>query len=170
MLGRPAVHVSAQAPGATPTLLGDAVSDWTEIKATMMAIADAMPADKFTYKPTPAQRTWAEQIAHVAQANVAIMGTLGAKATPPAALKVGPTTSKAECLKFLGDSYDYGAAILRAQTNASMLEVIQGPSWIGRATRARIVWDTVGHAWDEYGVMTTYLRLNGIVPTASRGK
>jgi len=45
---------------------------------------------------------------------------------------------------------------------------VQGPRFIGTATRARLVWVTIGHAWDEYGAMTVYLRLNGIVPPASR--
>jgi uncharacterized damage-inducible protein DinB len=149
------------------TLQSDALKDWTNMKETMTKIADAMPEDKFGFKPTPAQRSFGEQILHVAGANVGIMRTLGGKAPAPAINQ--KATSKAEILKALSDSFDYGTAVIKEQTDQSMVEAVKGPSFIGTATRARLVFDTIGHAWDEYGAMTVYLRLNGIVPPASRG-
>ena len=104
---------------------------------------------------------------HVAGANVMIIKTLGGKATAPAIDQ--KATSKAAIVKALTDSYDYGIAVLNEQNDESMLQAVQGPRFIGTATRARLVWDTIGHAWDEYGAMTVYLRLNKIVPPASRG-
>jgi hypothetical protein len=95
------------------------------------------------------------------------MSTLGGKAPAPAINQ--KATSKAEILKALSDSFDYGTAVIKEQTDQSMVEAVKGPSFIGTATRARLVFDTIGHAWDEYGAMTVYLRLNGIVPPASRG-
>lgn len=151
------------------TIVSDVTKDWANMKNTMMAIADAMPEEKFDYRPTPAQRTFGEQIVHVAQANIGVIAVLGGRTTAPAMPENHPA-SKADALKGLAASYDYGTAVLKEQTDQSMLESVQGPNWIGTATRARIVWDTIGHAWDEYGVMTVYLRLNGIVPPASRGR
>jgi uncharacterized damage-inducible protein DinB len=155
-------------PAAQPaiTLRSDLQKDWTEMKDRMMKIADAMPEDKFGFKPTPAQRNYGEQILHVAGANVMIMKTLGAKV--PAPTINDKATAKADILKALADSYDYGTAVLNEQTDQSLLEAVQGPRFLGTSTRARFVWATLGHAWDEYGNMTTYLRLNGIVPPASR--
>ena len=149
------------------TLQADALKDWTNMKETMTKIADAMPEDKFGFKPTPAQRSFGEQIMHVAGANIMIMKTLGGKAAAPAINQ--KATAKADIVKALGESFDYGIAVLKEQNDQSMVEAVQGPSFIGRATRARLVWDTIGHAWDEYGAMTVYLRLNGVVPPASRG-
>ncbi len=149
------------------TIKSDVLKDWTNMKETMSKIADAMPEDKFGYKPTPAQRSFGEQIMHVAGANVMLIKTLGGKAAAPTIDQ--KATSKAAILKALADSYEYGIAVLNEQTDQSMLEAVQGPRFIGTATRARLVWDTIGHAWDEYGVITTYLRLNNIVPPASRG-
>jgi DinB family len=148
------------------TLQADVLKDWTNMKETMTKIADAMPEDKFSYKPTPAQRSFGEQVLHVAGANVGIMKTLGGKAAAPTIDQ--KATSKAAILKALADSYDYGTAVLKEQTDQSIAESVQGPRFIGTATRARLVWDTIGHAWDEYGAMTVYLRLNNIVPPASR--
>ncbi len=149
------------------TLQSDVVKDWTNMKETMTKIADAMPEDKYGFKPTPEQRSFGEQVLHVAGANVMIMKTLGGKAAAPAIDQ--KATGKAAILKALADSYDYGTAVLKEQTDQTLVEPVQGPRFIGTATRARLVWDTIGHAWDEYGAMTTYLRLNKIVPPASRG-
>jgi len=150
----------------SPTIQSDALKDWTNMKDTMTKIADAMPEDKFGFKPTPAQRSFGEQVLHVAGANVGLIQTLGGKTAAPAINQ--KATSKAEIVKALTDSYDYGIAVLKEQTDQSMLEAVKGPSFIGTATRAKIVWNTIGHAWDEYGAMTVYLRLNGVVPPASR--
>jgi uncharacterized damage-inducible protein DinB len=159
--------VAALRPTAqSVSIQSDLLKDWTNMKETMTKIADAMPEDKFDYKPTPAQRSFGEQILHVAQANVGLMKSLGGKAAAPTIDKAA--TSKAATMKALTDSYDYGTAVIKEQTDQSMAEAVQGPSFIGTATRARLVWDTIGHAWDEYGAMTVYLRLNGIVPPASR--
>jgi uncharacterized damage-inducible protein DinB len=149
------------------TIQSDALKDWTNMKETMTKIADAMPEDRFGFKPTPAQRSFGEQVLHVAGANVGLMKTLGAKAAAPTIDT--KATSKAAIVKALADSYDYGIAVIKEQTDQSMMESVKGPSFIGTATRARRVWDTIGHAWDEYGAMTVYLRLNGVVPPASRG-
>ncbi|HEX3702575.1 MAG TPA: DinB family protein [Vicinamibacterales bacterium] len=149
------------------TIQSDVLKDWTSMKETMTKIADAMPEDKFAFKPTPAQRNYGEQILHVAQANVGIIKTLGGKTAAPTI--DAKATSKVVILKALADSFDYGIAVIKEQTDQSMAQAVEGPRFIGTATRARLVWDTIGHAWDEYGAMTVYLRLNGIVPPASKG-
>lgn len=56
---------------AQASIRDGALQDWIALKDTMMKIADAMPEDKFAYRATPAERTWGEQILHVAEANVA---------------------------------------------------------------------------------------------------
>ncbi len=162
------IALATLSPAAqSTTIQSDVLKDWTSMKETMGKLADAMPEEKFAYKPTPAQRSYGEQILHVAGANVMIIKTLGGKA--PAPTIDAKATSKAAILKALADSFDYGTAVIKEQTEQSLVEAVEGPSFIGTATRARLLWDTIGHAWDEYGAMTVYLRLNGIVPPASRG-
>jgi hypothetical protein len=163
MLALTTIRPAAQAG----SIQGDALKDWSNMKETMTKIADAMPEEKFGFKPTPAQRSYGEQILHVAGANVFFLKSLGAKAAAPTIDT--KATSKAAIMKALADSFDYGTAVLKEQTDQTMAEAVKGPSFIGTATRARIVWDAIGHAWDEYGAMTVYLRLNNIVPPASRG-
>src|SRR3954465_8955316 len=67
----------------TASLQDNALQDWTRLKDTMMKIAAAMPEDKFGYRATPAERTWGEQILHVAEANIVQMERFAAKAPAP---------------------------------------------------------------------------------------
>ena len=76
-------------------------------------------------------------------------------------------TAKAEILKALDDSYDFGIAALKEQTDATMLQTVQGPAFLGASSRERIAYFVMIHANDIYGQMAVYLRLNGIVPPAS---
>jgi uncharacterized damage-inducible protein DinB len=157
-------------PGAAQgTVLSDLQKDWAAQKDTMMKIADAMPEDKFGYKSTAAQRTYGEQIMHVATVNRGILQTIGGTAEPPSFTPESATT-KAQILQALSDSYDYGTALLNEQTEATIVQTIQGPAFLGTSARARIYWFLLGHSMDIYGQMAVYLRLNGIVPPASRGE
>jgi uncharacterized damage-inducible protein DinB len=157
-VGRPAAQ--------SATLNGELLKDWVEMKETMMKIADAMPADKYSYKSTPPQRDYGQQILHVAGANVLYLRMLGGKATAPTINR--GATSKPEILKALADSFDYGAAIIREQTDRSMLETVQTNQFLGPSSRARVIYFLLGHTWDIYGQMAVYLRLNGGVPPASQ--
>ena len=144
-------------------------ADWESQKDTMMKIADAMPEGKFSYKTTPAQRNYGEQIMHVATANVELLKVLAGKAAAPAFTAESAKT-KPDMLKALGESYDYGTALLNELTESTILEPVKDPpSFLGPSSRARIVWTLLAHSMDIYGQMAVYLRLNGIVPPASRG-
>ena len=159
-----ATALSARAQSAS--LQGDLLKDWTAMKEQITKLADAMPEDKFAFKSTPAQRSFGEHVMHIAGANMMLIKALGAKAAPPA-IDMKATT-KAGMLKALGESFDYGTAAIKEQTDTTMGATVQGPPFMGASTRARIVWATLGHTWDTYGQMVVYLRLNGIVPPASR--
>jgi len=161
----------AAVAAATPNsqVLMQLRADWESQKDTMMKIADAMPEGKFSYKTTPAQRNYGEQIMHVATANVELLKVLAGKAAAPAFTAESAKT-KPDMLKALGESYDYGTALLNELTESTILEPVKDPpSFLGPSSRARIVWTLLAHSMDIYGQMAVYLRLNGIVPPASRG-
>lgn len=150
----------------TATLAGDVMKDWQAQKDTMMKIADAMPEDKFGYKSTPAQRNYGEQVMHVVQINEMLIKVLGAKAAAPTINM--KAASKAEILQALGASYDHGAAALKEFNDTALTQTVMGPRFLGESTRARIAYFMMTHTMDIYGQMVVYLRLNGIVPPASR--
>jgi uncharacterized damage-inducible protein DinB len=154
------------AAAQTGNLNAELLKDWTEQKAIMMKIADAMPEEKFSYKSTPAQRDYGQQILHVAGGNIMYLQFFGGKAAAPTINR--GAASKAEILKALADSFDYGAALITEQTDQSMMQTIQTNAYLGPSSKARVIYFLIGHTWDIYGQMAVYLRLNGITPPRSQ--
>ena len=160
------------APPAAPTittLAGDVQADWALHKEWLVNAADAMPADKFDYKSTPAQRSYGEQIMHVVQFDQQGVGLLGGK-TPAPAINLKAAT-KADVMTALRQSMDYFEVVLKEFTDQQLNErVAAGAGGTGpSASRLRLVYASIWHSMDIYGQMVVYLRLNGIVPPASRG-
>ncbi len=157
------------------TLSAELLQDWRTMKERMLRIADAMPADTFDYASTPDQRTFGEQILHIAGANVMLMGFLDAEVSQPTVdlrntRTFGYTvTSKPDILQALSASFNYGQTALEEFDNEDLLQTASGPPFLGQPTRVRLVYFAISHAWNIYGQMAVYLRLNDIVPPASRG-
>ena len=137
-----AVLVASPVAAQAPSVRDGALRDWMSQRDMLVKIAAALPQDKFGYRPTPAQRTWGEQILHIAQANVNQMGRLGAKAPAPA---IDMTlTSPAAIMTALTASFDYGAAVLGEQTDATIVQAagttrfedLEGPDTITCDPRA----------------------------------
>jgi uncharacterized damage-inducible protein DinB len=146
-------------------LQSELLKDWTELKPVMMAIAAAMPDEKFTYKSTPAQRDYGQLIMHVANANMAYLRFFGGKAAAPTFNR--NATSKAEILQALAASFDFGEALIRELSDESILQIVQTNQFLGPSSKARVIYFLLGHTWDIYGQMAVYLRLNGVVPPRS---
>ena len=132
-----------------------------------------MPADKYDFKPSEGKfenvRTFAEQVKHVACANFAFFNQIE-KITPPAECSKGgpnPAKTKSELMKYLRESFEYAQRVLKTMTSANALEPVSGP-YGGDSTRLGITTLAVWHASDHYGQLVVYLRMNGIVPPASR--
>jgi hypothetical protein len=144
--------------------------------------AEAMPAEKYNFRPAegifkgehpqvgPAEvRTFAEQVKHVACANFAFAAEMDGK-TPPERCDVGgpsPAKTRAEVLVYLRDSFAALKKSIGAIDSKNMFDPIEGP-YAGPTTRLRLAGVCIWHAADHYGQMIIYLRLNGIVPPASR--
>jgi uncharacterized damage-inducible protein DinB len=161
--------IAPAAAAAQASIRDGAIQDWTRLQETMTKISEAMPEDKFGYRATPGERTWGEQILHVAEANVNQIGRLGAKAVPPAINM--KATSRTEILEALTSSFEYGTAALKEQTDQTMVEAAGSTRFdrfMGPSVKARVVYYVIGHTWDIYGQMVVYLRLNGITPPASQ--
>jgi hypothetical protein len=161
-----AIGAPAAAAAQTAALNRELLKDWVELKATMIKLADAMPEDNYSFKATPAQRDFGQQVLHVATANVLNLNFLRGTATAPRINR--EATSKADVIKAMADSFDYGEALIKEQSEQSMLEVVPTNQFLGPSSRFRVVYFLLGHTWDIYGQMVVYLRLNGGVPPASQ--
>src|SRR5262245_7974943 len=146
------------------------------IERQFVGLADAMPENKWTFAPKDGAdgafkgvRTFRQQVKHVACANFAFFSEFEHK-TPPADCETGgpsPATSKAELMKYLRESFAYASDVLGRLTSANSLEPTDGP-YGGHNTRLGLSTLAVWHASDHYGQLVVYLRMNGIVPPASR--
>ena len=148
------------------------------IETEMMGAVKAMPADNFNFAPSAAifvpghatefatVRTFAQQATHVAQANYFLYTTVsGAK--PGVDMKALATlTKKDDIVAALAASFVFAHKQIATLTAANAFEVIQIPE-PGFYTRGTLAEFGVGHAYDHYGQMVEYLRMNGIVPPAS---
>jgi uncharacterized damage-inducible protein DinB len=141
--------------------------DWTE--KGFLSVAEAMPESKYSYVPTGGNfegvRSFGEQVKHVACAQFAFFNEIEGKTPPEHCEKGGPSKArtKAELLKYLRDSFDYGDRVLATITAQNALDRIEGP-YAAPNTRLGIAVFAVWHLTDHYGQLVVYLRLNGIVP------
>lgn len=170
VIAAPAAIAQAQGRGpaapACTTVACDLQNDWTRSRNLITGIANAMPEDKWTYKSTPAQRSFGEQVMHIVQTDLALLGSVGAK-TPAPAVNV-KATSKADVMAALQQSMDYGAAVIKEFDDAQLAERIKSLPFLGATTnRMRVIYFSMSHGQDIYGQMVVYLRLNGITPPAS---
>ena len=162
---------------ATPAEAFD--SQLSVIESEMMSAVKAMPADKFGFAPSaaifvPGQttefatvRTFAQQATHVAEANYFFYGIIsGLKpdVDPQSLLKL---TKKDDVVAALSGSFAFAHKAIATLTPANAFEVIKSPE-PGFQTRATLAAFGIAHAFDHYGQMVEYLRMNGIVPPASR--
>lgn len=166
---------------AAPASIADVVDrQVSQYEKNVVGVAEAMPEDKYNFTPNSLNikgaaysnvRTFAELVKHTATANYRFWTTLTGEKMPenikgpngPEELK-----SKAEIIKFLKDSFEVGHRAAKTITAENALEEL--PFFRGKQPRLYIATATVIHAADEYGQMVEYLRMNGIVPPASRGR
>jgi uncharacterized damage-inducible protein DinB len=169
----PRAQASQQAP---PTITSTVDREISAIEKQVLEIAEAMPEEKFNFSPESLHiagddykgvRTFAEQVKHVAASNYAIWSPLTGDKFPQDFMGGnGPENlkTKADILQFLKDSFALGHKAAATLTTQSLLETV-GRS---KSTRMHLATFGVAHAYDHYGQMVEYLRMNGIVPPASR--
>jgi hypothetical protein len=145
------------------------------IEGEFVPAADAMPEDKYSFAPTNGEfkgvRTFAQQVKHVAAVNY-IVGAAILEEKPPVELggENGPdsVTSKADIMKFLKDSFAYLHKAMASINEKNQTDQIKNPFGEGKTTRLGFATVGLWHPFDHYGQMVEYLRMNGIIPPASR--
>jgi DinB family protein len=137
--------------------------------------ADAMPEEKFGFAPTNGEfkgvRTFAEQIKHTAAVNYEFGAAVLAE-KPPVDIgeESGPPglKTKSDIMKFLNDSFVYLHKAIASINEKNVVEPLQSPFGEGTVTRLGMTTLSIEHIGNQYGQVVEYLRMNGIVPPASR--
>lgn len=168
---------SAQAKKeAAPRTVAEVLSHTvTNLEHDFVPAAEAMPEEKFGFAPSNGEfrgvRTFAEQIKHVAAVNYEL-GAAILSEKPPVEIgdEAGPAsvTSKADILKYLNDSFAYVHKAINTINEKNLTATVESPFGEGRVTRLSLATSVAWHGFDHYGQMVEYLRMNGIVPPASR--
>jgi len=153
--------------GPCSTLSCEIENDWTRNNVVLSLLANAMPEDKYGFKPVPEEQSFGERVLHVAQVNIELLKGLGAKTPPPV---IDPkATSKPAAMAALQKAGEYGVAVIREFGDQQLTGRVSSPWFMGpMATRQRIIYFLMTHSQDTYGQLVVYLRLNGVVPPASR--
>ncbi len=132
----------------------------------LVAAAEDVPADKYGYKPTPAQMTFGAIMVHLAQGNDALCGTIGGVKAPERS-KVAATDKKEVLVARLKETFDFCNSALANISDANLNEELpffEGP----KMTRARMELLTVGDWADHYSQVANYMRLNGLLPPTAK--
>lgn len=178
LLAAPIFAVAAWGQQPAPSIASAVDREISAVEKQILDVAEAMPEDKYNFSPESLNipgagykgvRTFGVQVKHVAASNYAIWWRLTGDKFPddfmggdgPASLK-----TKAEIIQFLKDSFALGHKAAATLTTGNMLQTAEG----SKSTRLRLAVVAVEHAFDHYGQMVEYLRMNGIVPPASQGK
>ena len=139
--------------------------------------ADAMPADKYGYAPTDGEfkgvRTFGQMVKHLSATNyILAAAALGQEPPADAGDEFGPDAvrTKTEILNYLTGSFAYLDKAIEAigQKTVPVKSSPISPLKSAEATRLALVVESLAHAFDHYGQMVEYLRMNGVVPPASR--
>jgi len=143
--------------------------------------ADAMPDDKYNFAPSndlikggefTGVKTYALQVRHIAATNQLIAASLNGEPSPLSEKEsdLGPEamTSKADINAYLKDSFAKMHTAFGKFTAKNLDEQVRSPFGSGTASRLGLAIIVLAHTQDHYGQMVEYLRMNGIIPTASR--
>jgi uncharacterized damage-inducible protein DinB len=171
-----AANPQAAAPAQKPTFAMVYDKLISSAEKEVVDAADAMPEDKYNFAPTgPGEfkgvRTFAQQVKHIAAVNYMVgAALLGEKPPVDVNGESGPAniTSKADIMKYLKDSFVYAHKSVTDLDANTLLEEVKAPFGNRPMTRLTIVSIMIYHPYDHYGQMVEYLRMNSIIPPASR--
>jgi len=165
---------SMPSPTKTPGRLAESKPSPAQIYAKLfssqeeevVSAAEAMPADKYNFAPTHGTfegvRTFAQQVTHIAASQYYYFGNFGIKGVDSDA--IDKLTKKDDIVKALKDSYAFAQQAIETMTAENAFE----PLGEHKITRAGLATTALAHTNDHYGQMVVYLRMNKIIPPASR--
>ena len=156
-------------PGFPATsFLAPTKATWDNTRTLLLGIADSVPEDKYDFKPTPAVRTFRENVIHLIGENYTFFGRVSGE-TLPSNARFDTLKSRDEIVKALRESYDYGSKVWAGLTEEKALELIEGRGG-QRVQRWSAILIAIQDNMNHYGNLVVYVRLNGLVPPRSAAR
>ena len=143
-------------------------ADAQKVGKNLMAAADDMPADRYGFKPTAAQMSFADIMTHLAEGNDFLCGKIGG-VTAPTRTKVTAKADKAALVGRLKETFAFCDQALANLDDSKLGEQMPlfGPRMY---TRAETMTITTGDWADHYSQVAIYMRLNGLIPPTAKKK
>jgi uncharacterized damage-inducible protein DinB len=170
-----ALSAGTAALAADPTIASILDGQITNAEHDAVPLAEAMPADKYDFAPTNGNfkgvRTFAQQAKHLS-AVIYVVSAAALEQKPPVDTggEDGPASvkTKEQVVEFMKGAFAYAHKAAQSLTAKNQLDMVASPFGGAKSPRAGLVGMVGWHTFDHYGQMVVYLRMNGLVPPASR--
>src|SRR6202162_6692027 len=147
------------------------LDSWNDVGRKLIAMAEDFPEDKYDFKPTPAQRSFAEQLLHAAGANYFFTNPAMGKEMPKEEdPKRADYKTKADVVAFVKKSFADGAAVIKAKGDKGMNDLMVDPFAHQQMRVSDMAYGFIEHSGEHYGQLAVYYRIAGLVPPESRPK
>jgi uncharacterized damage-inducible protein DinB len=147
------------------------LDSWNDVGRKLIAMAEDFPEDKYDFKPTPAQRSFAEQLLHAAGANYFFTSpAMGQKPPSEEDPKRDQYKTKADVVSFVKKSFADGATAIKAKGDKGMSDLLVDPFSHQQVRVSDFAYGFIEHDGEHYGQLVGYYRLAGLVPPESRPK
>jgi uncharacterized damage-inducible protein DinB len=145
------------------SLKAQLIRDWQRAKTYTKAYLDAMPSDKYNYRPTDSVRSFAEQMLHLAAGNIGLVSNGTGKDRIPTGREKSATAQSRDSVNYyVMASYDYCINAIQAMDASKLEEMVKR----GNLNESRLSWIQKGfeHQTHHRGQCTLYIRMLGIKP------
>jgi hypothetical protein len=155
---------------AMPSSSQIVLAQWNEIGRKLIAMAEDFPENKYDFKPTPAMRSFAEQLLHAAGSMEYFTGPV--QGTTPGSENPSRATykTKVDVVAFVKKEVEDGAAAIKAKGDKGMADWITDPDSKQQMHVSDLAYGLIEHSGEHYGQLVAYYRLSGLVPPESRPK
>jgi len=163
------IPAAAQNPATKPALSPSqaVLASWNDIGRKLIAMAEDFPEDKYEFKPTPAQRTFADQLLHVAGSNDLFTSVAkGQKPVDDETRAHYPT--KAAVVTYLKKSFTDGATVIHEKGEGGMTQTVVDAESGQSLPLAALAYELIEHSGEHYGQLVVYYRTAGLIPPESR--
>jgi len=158
-------------PKPAPSESQIVLAQWNDIGRKLIAMAEDFPEDKYEFKTTPAQRSFAEQLLHAASSMYFFTDPAeGKKARYPEDPKRDDLKTKAQVVAFVKKCVEDGAAEIKTKGNKGMSDLVTDPESKQQMQVSDLAYGLIEHSGEHYGQLVVYYRLAGLVPPESRPK
>lgn len=137
---------------------------YTLLSSVVIAAAEKMPEENYSFRPTPGVRSFGQLVGHLADSQYFFCSSVAGESKPPGGFEKSKT-SKADLVAALKDAVAYCSKTYASMTDAKGSEMMKMMN--SDFARLTVLSANTAHDYEHYGNMATYMRLKGIVPPTS---